>query len=292
MRNHTPRGRCLALLVLGLLTAGGGGPTQSSADERGAPTPEGGGGSGDPERPADAITLDEARAIAEEHAGRSLEGVEPTIRDLRRHLRYADYRVSEEKGWTSVWRVCLSDGKFRSFSRKHRPALARRGEPALLLDDATEKARELALRHIGDSAQDMTWRVVGGTWPPVSGFVEATLEGQGPLVGDPPRSGLTPECTIRFYLPTGDAVWYMQIVPDPEPLVEVKVTPEDVIRIAREDVGNPDAEVLVAPELRQARGKALWYVRVARKDQYGEDSHKLYFIDGVSGEIVKWGIPN
>jgi len=249
-------------------------------------------GAVDAQVPPDAITIDQARAIAEQHAGVALAGVEPQVRGGQRpvYLRTAEFTV-EVDGRMRVYAVWLTTGKFRGWRLKSTEGLASDGEPGITLDEAMEKARAEALRHLGAGSEGMTWTVLAGRDWSADLSPSRTLVGEGPPVGDPPRSGLSPLCEVSFNVPSGEVTGYFQLVPDPEPLIDPKITAHDATRIAREDVGNTDAEVLRGPELRQAKGELTWALRIAWVNPWGKDSKKLYIIDAVTGDIVTTAVP-
>lgn len=197
----------------------------------------------------------------------------------------------EVDGGVRVYAVWLTTGKFRGWRVRSTEGLPSEGEPGITLEEATEKAGAEALRHIGADSAMMTWTVLGDRDWSAELSATRTLVGEGPPVGDPPRSGLSPLCHVSFNVPSGDVTSYFQLVPDPEPLIDPKITADDATRIAREDVGNPDAAVLFGPNLRQAKGKLTWSLRVAWVDPWGKDSKKLYIIDAVTGDIVTTAVP-
>jgi len=238
-----------------------------------------------------AISVDEARKVAEQYAGTSLSD---SYVDCAGGI-CARFGVPSDGGST-IYSVDLVTGKFSGYSHPY-PAWKRRDEgepcPAGIMGEreAEAIAKAEAKRLMGDAYGNLdTWEV-----RMVADRGYADVRGEGPKLGDPPREVL-PTCLVSVSLLDGSIVCYLQAFPlntDPVPL---KVSEEEAISIARTAMGDRSAKVAKPPFLYQDPHKerdVTWHVQLvgdrgssSSVPEWGGALND-YTIDALTGTIVR-----
>jgi len=248
------------------------------------------------------VTQDQALS-----AVRSTLGADAQLIKTRETGRYyPKYRMLVQLGDLRLTAtVDKRTGRFQSYRRATPQWPGRQqGEPAPTVI-APKEAERIAVagaqRIMGDdyaglgprtSSLDEDYNVLGVYWPEQ-------------LVGDPPRGGVTPECTVTVSLVDGGIVAVQSRVPEWSQPVTPRVTAEQAVEIARKHLNDPTANLIKDAVLDQndrGPGSLDWYVtlasappaptRVVKADGTVEEVHisgaglHLVTVDALTGEVV------
>jgi hypothetical protein len=225
---------------------------------------------------ADRIDLDTARAIAAQHADSPLSDREPYVHETPDGLSLATFWVIENEEIMAAYTVDLDQGCLFSWRIDVEAVFDPTADP-ITYEEAVERAKEIAERHLGEAARGMGWQV--GIYP--RDWV--VVEGQSPLSGDPPRTGLGHWCKVRFRGPGGVVADYFQRLPDSTDELEVRVSREQAIEAARKEIKPRNLPLLGEPSLDQFRGTVRWLLH------FGSSRGRLVdaIVDAQSGEVLE-----
>ena len=239
------------------------------------------------------LTIDEARAVAEQAMGVSLSGAKVETRATTYADTLAIFELPPRGGRCSMYFVGLRSGRFLGYSVP-RPSSHATDRAALTTEEALQVAKTEALTRMGDVAAKFEWQ----THDSSPGYVE--VAGIAPPVGDPPHLGLEPFCWVRVDRASGTVCSYRQYWPlRPDP-VAPKVPREEAVRTAIKEFGEPDARTGEVT-LHQPAGVPIWHVPVQsahwpEQTYTGDDGivyHAgsdprscVYRVDALTGEIV------
>jgi len=224
------------------------------------------------------ITLEEARVIAQAHTATSLDNAEVWVRDIRGGLQIATFRVNDGAECVESVRVDMTHGVFDCVSRP-RPE----GTPTLTAEQCLAYAQAEAEAQMGDDAQDLTWTAE------LLVDEEVLCAGKGPLVGTPPRSGLTPSCEVNVSTVDGTILDFSDSIPEGEEPTTPTVSAEDAEQIAIEAADIEGATVVEAPELVQHAGALVWYVNVHPPYEGGDT---ICMISATTGAVIQVAEPH
>jgi hypothetical protein len=147
------------------------------------------------------------RELAESHTQWPLNHAGVDTRGFRATVSCVD-----ADGHAQAILIDLGRRQFVGWDRCDRGFLPTTGSPRLSLTQATDVAKQLAQRHLGDFGDSLTWRVVspGNTWHGVG----VVLEGWGPPAqGVPDGEPAEPRAWVEFNLPSGLVTRYRQWAP-------------------------------------------------------------------------------
>jgi len=219
------------------------------------------------------ITVDEARRIAEKHAGHSLAGGRVTDRDLEVvHAISIDDPVTPEVGRT--YSVDLTHGTFDGWFQSSDGAPPD-AQPTLSDEEVLRIAKAALAEHMGPAAADVEWRLREESDNVVKYYCP------GPRLGDPPRSGLSASGSVEVSRRNGAIMWLSVDMPWSTTPVPVNVSEEEAIRIAKTAV-KLDWPPSDEPLLVQRGDRVTWYVRLGRKG--GQE--KTCDIDAATGKVL------
>ncbi len=224
---------------------------------------------------ADRIDLDTARAIAAQHADSPLSDREPAIRERPGAPATATFTTEEGQPGGS-YTVSLDQGCLVSWQPNAEMVYDPTADP-ITDEEAVERAKTVAERHLGDAARDLSWEVVSATPDTVK------VRGQALASGDPPRTGLGPWCEVHLLRAGGVVHNYLQQLPESTDALEARVSREQAIEAARKGLDHPDLPLLDEPSLNQFRGTVRWHVRFGSS----RDERVLVIVDAQSGEVVE-----
>ncbi len=212
------------------------------------------------------VTVDEARLIAEEHAGGSLAPLPEVELDGGR-------RIGIYTDGTRQYRVDLATGAFLGWSEI--PPVS--GDPRPCNEDeAIALVSEEARRHVPVAADDLAWTVVGRAGDAI------VIRGEGPKRGTPPRSGLSHSVVAWVSSTEGRVTSFAIDEPAPSPPMPVEVSREEAIAAAQNAVGDEAAAVVGEPSLSQVRDAARWSIEL--RDKVGD--RYLVRINASTGEVM------
>ena len=216
--------------------------------------------------PAGPVTIEEARLIAEEHAGGSLAPLPEVELDGGR-------RIGIYTDGTRQYRVDLATGAFLGWSEI--PPVS--GDPRPCNEDeAIALVSEEARRHVPVAADDLAWTVVGRAGDAI------VIRGEGPKRGTPPRSGLSHSVLARVSSTEGRVMSFTIDEPAPSPPMPVEVSREEAIAAAQNAVGDEAAAVVGEPSLSQVRDAARWSIEL--RDKVGD--RYLVRVNASTGEVM------
>ncbi len=237
------------------------------------------------------ITIEEARTVAERAARGSLAGAEAT-RDETGGVATYHFRSKDAAGRkVGDYVVGASTGQLAYYELA--PVRASRGgqsgEP-ITCDRALAIAEAEAERLGGSASAGVNWAVAPGRrggW---------TVNGEGPLAGDPPRHGLSAEFTVDV-LPDGALLAYSQRLPDPARTgLPVSVTREQAIATAQSAVAQPTYLPVEEPRLFEGRDGVVWTVELGdpaapAEGRGGKGQPPVYIvrIDAQTGAVLETG---
>jgi hypothetical protein len=225
---------------------------------------------------ADRIDLDTARAIAAQHADSPLSDREPAVRDRPGAPATATFWVIENEQIMDAYTVSLDQGCLFSWHPNVEAVFDPTADP-ITDEEAVERAKEIAERHLGEAARDLIWEVEELAPDGVR------LMGQSPPSGDPPRLGLGPWCEVYLLRPGGVVRDYFQQLPESTEALEVRISREQAIEAARKELDQPDLPLLGEPILEQFRGMVRWHFRLGPS----RDEWVHVMVDAQSGEVLE-----
>jgi len=248
------------------------------------------------------VTIDEALETVRRTMGSDLE----VIRTRQTGRYYPKYRFfARPEGRRLSVSVDKHTGRLESYTRPTPlwPGKAE-GTPApsvMSVQEAERIAVAEALRLMGEDysrlgpskrSLDPEYNTVDIYWPQQ-------------LVGDPPRGGVTPGCTVKVSLVDGGIVSFSSRVPECSDPIPPKVTADEAVEAARKHLDDATATPARAPSLIQNQygpGTLHWYVklatapppptRVVKADGTVEEVHisgaglHLITVDALTGEVV------
>jgi hypothetical protein len=223
------------------------------------------------------ITVEEARIIAQAHTSTSLDSAAVDVDEIPGGIQMARFRVHDGDHWVETVSVDMTRGEFSGVWRP-RPE----GTPSLSVEQCLGYAQAEAEAQMGDDAQNLTW----GAELIVPEEVACT--GKGPLVGTPPRSGLTPSCEVSVSTVNGTIIDFSDTIPEGEEPITPTVSAEDAEDIAIEATGLDGGTIVGAPELSQERGALTWFVTV-HPPSGGNDWHCT--VSATTGAVIDVGEP-
>jgi len=197
------------------------------------------------------ITVEEARIIAQAHTSTSLDSADVDVDEIPGGIQMARFSVNDGDEWVETVSVDMTRGEFDCVIRP-RPD----GNPSLAVEQCLAYAQAEAAAQMGDDAEDLTWTAE------LLVDEEVLCRGEGPLVGTPPRSGLTPSCDVSVSTVDGTIVGFSDIIPEGEEPITPTVSAEDAEDIAIQATGLEGGTIVGAPELSQERGALTWFVTV------------------------------
>ena len=224
-----------------------------------------------------AITVEEARVIAQAHTATSLDNAEVWVRDIGGGLQIATFRVNDGDECVESVRVDMTHGVFDCVSRP-RPE----GTPTLTAEQCLAYAQAEAEAQMGDDAQNLTWTAE------LLVDEEVLCAGKGPLVGTPPRSGLTPSCEVNVSTVDGTILDFSDSIPEGEEPMTPTVSAEEAEQIALQAVDIEGATVVGSPELVQERGQLSWFVNV--RPPWGEPDW-IVQVSATTGGVISVAEP-
>ncbi len=221
------------------------------------------------------MTVEEARALAQPFVECDLATAEATTEVLGSDT-FVTFRTTDP---AMRVRVNATQGVFAGWVRLDAPSTV---EGDLTEGEAIATASAIAARALGAAGDDLTWHA--------SSLGEGyEVQGAGPDLGDPPRSGLTPSVRAHVLL-DGTVLSYAQRLPRTEDVAPagVHVSQERAVEIALGDVGL-DGFSARQTDLSQRGGEARWTVEVT--DAAGAPPDRaprsvLYEIDAHTGEVL------
>jgi hypothetical protein len=222
-----------------------------------------------------AIDIATARAIAAEHSDDPLADHEPVIDETPSGRRFATFAALRDGQAVGQYRIDLDQGCFFSWIPDARITYDPEATP-LTDDQALDRARDVAERHLGEAARTLEWEVL------VSDPEEVKFRGRAPMSGDPPRTGLGPECHVFLLRAGGVVTHYVQTLPQDTAPVPIQVAQEQALQTAKAELGIVDVPVLREPRLSQHGGEARWTVYLGAS----EDEERQVVIDAQTGEVV------
>jgi len=223
------------------------------------------------------ITVEEARVIAQAHTATSLQNADVDVDETPQGRQTATFRVTQ--GQECIESVCV-DMTRAEFEGLWRPRPE--GTPTLTVNQCLAYAQAEAEAQMGDDAQNLTW----GAELIVPEEVACT--GKGPLVGTPPRSGLTPSCEVSVSTVNGTIIDFSDTIPEGEEPITPTVSAEDAEDIAIQATGLEGGTIVGAPELSQERGALTWFVTV-HPPSGGNDWHCT--VSATTGGVISVGEP-
>jgi len=202
------------------------------------------------------ITVDEARRIAEKHAGHSLADARVVQTDLE-VLQKVSFQDPTSPELGREYSVDVTHGLFLGWFQTSDGAAP--DAKATLSDAEVLKIAKAALtEHMSAGAADVEWRLLGDEDNVVRYLCP------GPLLGDPPRIGLSPSGGVDVSRRNGAIMALTACMPWSTTPLPVNVSEEEAVRIARRatklDWPPSDKPLLVQ------RGEAVtWYVQLGRE---------------------------
>ncbi len=234
------------------------------------------------------VTLDEARAAAERYAAHSLACAEGSLTGDPTAPFFA-LRETAPSGDTMTWVVDAATGVLFSWQRSAPPAGGESGETTP--DQAIALASAEAERMVGSDALDLRWSVTPG-----ADGQYLHLVGRGPLLGDPPRAGLSRDCSATVHLPSATLIEFTAGRTCDSVPAAVSVTRDEALAAARaacakDEPSAGEAPLAEEPCLWQFKGQAFWTVRFetrsAERSPIRARRIRMYTVDAVSGEVVR-----
>jgi hypothetical protein len=214
--------------------------------------------------------LEQARELAERHAGHSLAQATVETEDLG-VVTVVDFRESTSTGCEVRYTVDTTHGQFKGWRQDADGAPPE--APAKLADaELLQIAKETAATHMGVAADDMEWKIVTDADNVVQ------FSALGPLAGDPPRVGLTPACGVEVSRRNGVVLALSIDMPWTTEPLPIKVTEQQAIEIALRQPqcgGTPEP-----PKLSQRGDRATWTVVFPM----GGTRQRICRVDAVTGE--------
>jgi len=223
------------------------------------------------------ITVEEARVIAQAHTTTSLENADVDVEQIPNGPETATFDVNEGDHWVESVTVDITHGTFTAVFRP-RPE----GTPSLTVEQCLACAQAEAEAQMGEDAEDLTWTAE------LTVDEEVGCTGEGPLVGTPPRSGLTPSCQVGVSTVDGTILDFSDTIPEGEEPITPTVSAEEAEDIAIEATGLDGGTIVGAPELSQERGGLTWFVTV-HPPSGGNDWHCT--VSATTGAVISIGEP-
>ena len=129
------------------------------------------------------------------------------VRDRPGAPANATFWVIENEQIMDAYTVSLDQGCLFSWHPNVEAVFDPTADP-ITDEEAVERAKEIAERHLGEAARDLIWEVEELAPDGVR------LMGQSPPSGDPPRLGLGPWCEVYLLRPGGVVRDYFQQLPE------------------------------------------------------------------------------
>lgn len=214
---------------------------------------------------ADSVSLAQAREIAQAH------GASGTAAPAEAY-QLGDASLAICADGSRSYRVDLSTGAFLGWTDAG-PVQA--GAEVVGERDAVPLVARAARQHIGEAADLFAWQPVGRAGDAIVVF------GEGPRLGDPPRSGLSPSVLARVRTCDGAIVLFSIDGPDEAGPQPVNVTADRALWIGREALDDPAASEVRPPRLWQRNGAAVWSLELERVGT----ERALVEVDASNGEV-------
>jgi len=230
------------------------------------------------------ITLDAARSLGERVMGFAFGDTTPDVRHVA-DFDLADFKVTAPDGAACRVRVDLTNGRLESYMVE---ALGPSGGDQVSGAEAHDVAQAEARRLLGEDADHLAWQQVHS---PYAGNFR--FRGTAPMLGDPPRVGLSPVVTVDVLAAGGRVASYHQLLPTDRSPIGCRVSAEEATRVAAETLPRAGQKVIEEPVLHQWRGKLWWHVFIEAPVPKGDPLEHLgrvqweFRIDAVTGEVIE-----
>jgi len=233
------------------------------------------------------ITVEEAHDLAEDSVSAVL-GPEPVRMDeAPTGPKIATFAGTLDTGQEVRVMVELTDGVLGGYMRDG--AWTSEGDPGpnVSAAEAERVAREEARRILGEQAENLTWKPIRTP----SGR-DYKFDADGPLLGDPPRRGLSPHVTVSVSDRDGMVISYSQIMPTEDAPIPVTVSRDEALRIATGRLVPGGHEIVREPYLYQRWGRVEWRFTVRAPRPADDPAARLgdaaydFRIDAATGEVI------
>jgi hypothetical protein len=220
------------------------------------------------------LGLPDAKAAVEAETGASLAGCVASITAPRGRSPRGRFAMDGPSGEYITYEADLETADWTGLnvrSGRYAPA----GDSMVSGRAAVRSAINLAKQYLGSSVDDLGWWVEGRS----SGCM--TVLAEGPLVGDPPRHGLSASAAAQVSVVDGSVLSFYYTPASGEAPVVVTISSDGAVRAALE--AHSGYELSGLPELWQEGQRATWRVTLVSPGAEGVAKTVVAGVDALTG---------